>query len=91
MLYYKRVDPQLASSRLEELRHHTARDWSENQRRVGEEMFRYHFEKGDKLVSTGLSRGSQFHVRKEYELEKKFEAERAERRRDERRGSLYDM
>jgi hypothetical protein len=91
MLYYKRVDPKLAASRLEELRYHTARGWSDKNRRVGEEMFRYHFEQGDKLVNTGLSRGSQFFTRKEYDLERKFEVEKEEKRKAEFRrtgGSL---
>jgi hypothetical protein len=82
MLYYKRVDPKLAASRLEELRYLTAQDWSGDRRRMDEEMFRYHFEQGDKLVSTGLSRGSQHHARKEYQLEQKFKEDMATEARD---------
>ena len=71
-LYYKRADASLANKRLDILEDATSRDWRESDRRVGDTLFRYSFEFGDKFVSTGKSRGSERHAFIDRDLERAF-------------------
>jgi hypothetical protein len=71
-LYFTTVDPALAQKRLDIFRDETSRDWRETDRKLGDELYRYSFEKGDRFVSTGVSRGAFHMAPKERDIERRF-------------------